>query len=445
MGENKPSVMENLGEAVYKYRAPVLAAVLIICAVFMAFLKDVKLDDDPMASMYQDGHPFLKGLTAIEKMAPRSNTLVCLLETKNGDIYNTATIKKIDEITKGLSDCEVINPTSVTSLTKGMDNYEYTANGLNIVPVMGSVWPETPEQFLALKRRVATNPMGPGKYVSYDGRSVMITANLMNAEQIAQSSWQQMDEKEKAGLTLEKYKARVEGEFDPKLMKKLLELKKKVGDKNHELLFMGEEVIKADMTRMGTTQMPVAGGVMFVLMIALVAVYFRSWQSVVISMIAMILPAGAGLGLFSLLGKSINPMAVLFPLTVAITSVAASAIVLDGYYRALAAGFDKSSAVGRAWGNVPAGLAIAAIVSLSLLAAKVSILRELGILGAISLALALLIGALAVPALAAILPEPKKALRSLEGVASALAPSGIFEKAAIVVFFGLFAFGCFAV
>jgi uncharacterized protein len=445
MGENKPSVREKLGEAVYRYRAPALAAVLIICAVFMVFLKDVKLDDDPMATMYPNGHPFLNGLNPIEKMAPRTNMLVCLLETKSGDIYNAATIKKIDEITKGLMDCEVINPTSVTSLTKGMDNYEYTANGLNIVPVMGSIWPETPEQFLALKRRVATNPMGPGKYVSYDSRAVMITASLMSVEQVAQSSWQQMDDKEKSGLTLEKYKTRVEGEFDPKLMKKLDELKKKVTDKNHGFLFMGEEVIKADMTRMGMSQMPVAGAIMFALMIALAAFYFRSWQAVVVSIIAMIFPAGAGLGLFSLLGKSINPMAVLFPLTVAITSVAASAMMLDGYYRALAAGLDKSSAVGRAWGNVPAGLGIAAFASLSLLTAKVPMLRELGVLGAISLAIALAAGFLAVPALAAILPEPKKTPRSWEAVASAIAPSGIFEKAAVAVFIGLFAFGCFAV
>jgi predicted RND superfamily exporter protein len=445
MGENKPSVKERLGLAVYKYRGPVLAAVLIICAVFMVFLKDVKLDEDPMATMYPDSHPFLKGLTAIEKMAPRTNMLVCLLETKNSDIYNAPTIKKIDEITKGLMDCEVINTTSVTSLTKGMDNYEYTANGLNIVPVMGNVWPETPDQFLALKRRVATNPMGSGKYVSYDGKAVMITATLSSPEQVAQSSWQQMDDKQKAGLVFEKYKSRVEGEFDPKLMKKLLELKKKVNDKNHELLFMGEEVIKADMTRMGMTQMPVAGGVMFILMIALVSLYFRSWQAVVISIIAMIFPAGAGLGLYSLLGKSINPMAVLFPLTVAITSVAASVMVLDGYYRALAAGCDKSSAVLRAWGNVPAGLAIASIVSLSLLAAKVSMLRELGILGAISLAIALATGCLAVPALASILPVPKKPPRSWGGIASALAPSGKFKNIAIAVFIGLIAFGCFAI
>jgi uncharacterized protein len=445
MNENKTPVKVMLGALIYQFRFFVLAAVLIICAIFMVFLKDVKLDEDPMASMYPDGHFFLKGLKPIEKMAPRTNMLVCLLEARNGDIYNDATIKKIDEITKALMDCEVINPTSVTSLTKGMDNYVFTANGLNIGSVMGSVWPETPAQFEALKERVATNPMGPGKYVSYDGKAVMITANLVSVEQMAQSTWQLLDDKQKAGRTFEKYKVDVEGEFDPKLMKKIDELKKKVDDKNYQLLFMGEEVIKADMTRMGMSQMPVAGGVMFVLMIVMVAVYFRSWQAVLISIIAMIFPAGAGLGLFSLLGKSINPMAVLFPLSVAITSVAASVLIMDGYYRAVAEGSDRISATIASWGKVPAGLAIAAVSFLSLLAAQVLMLRELGLLGAMSLAITLAVACLAVPAIASILPEPKNKPRSWDKLSSALAPTGSIKYLAIAVLVVLFALGGFAI
>lgn len=445
MKENKTPVKAVLGALIYQFRIPVLAAVLIACALCMVFLKDVKLDEDPMASMYPDGHPFLNGLKPIEKMAPRTNMLVCLLKAKNGDIYNTVAINKIDEITKALMDCEVINPTSVTSLTKGMDNYIFTANGLNIASVMGSTWPETPAQFEELKERVATNPMGPGKYVSYDGKAVMITANLMSVEQTAQSAWQLLDDKQKAGRTFEKYKADAEGEFDPKLMKKLDELKKKVNDKNYELLFMGEEVIKADMTRMGMTQMPVAGGLMFVLMIAMVAVYFRSWQAVLISIIAMIFPAGAGLGLFSLLGRSLNPMAVLFPLTIAITSVAASVLVMDGYYRAVSEGSDRISAVIASWGKVPAGLAIAAISFLALLAAKVMILREIGILGAISLLMVLAVTCLAVPAIASILPQPQNKPRSWEGISSALSPTGGIKYLAIAVLIALFALGVFSV
>jgi uncharacterized protein len=445
MNENKTPVKVMLGALVYQFRVLVLAAILIICAVCMVFLKDVKLDEDPMASMYPDGHPFLQGLRPIEKMAPRTNMLVCLLKAKNGDIYNTAAINKIDEVTKALMDCEVINPTSVTSLTKGMDNYIFTANGLNIASVMGSVWPETPAQFDALRERVATNPMGLGKYVSYDGKAIMITANLMSVEQMAQSTWQLLDDKQKAGFTFEKFKAKVEGEFDPKLMKKLDELKKKVNDKNYELLFMGEEVIKADMTKMGMTQMPIAGGVMFVLMIVMVAIYFRNWQAILISIIAMIFPAGAGLGFYSLLGMSMNPMAVLFPLSVAITSVAASVLVLDGYYRALAEGRDRISAVSASWGKVPAGLAIAATAFLSLLAAKVLMLRDLGVLGATGLAITLAIAGLGTPAIASILPEPKNKPRSWEGFASALAPTGRVKSLAIAVFAALFVLVVFTV
>jgi predicted RND superfamily exporter protein len=437
-------IKERLGSFIYTSRFPVIAAVIIVCAVFMVFLKDVKLDEDPMAGMYPAGHPLLAGLKAIEKMAPRANTLVCLLEAKNGDIYNKETIKKIDAITKSLMDCEVISPQSVTSLTKGMDNYEYTANGLDIVPVMGNVWPETPEQFAALKRRVATNPMGSGKYVSYDGKAVMITANLVSPEQAAQTAWQQMDEKQKAGLTFDKFKADVEAEFDPKLMKKLDELRNKIADGSHEILFMGEEVIKADMTRMGMTRMPVAGGIMFVLMIALIAVYFRSWQAVLISVLAMILPAGAGLGLFSLLGMSLNPMAVLFPLTAAMISVAASVVIMDGFYRSLAMDRDRVKAVAASLERLPVVLVFPILICLVKVLAKTEILRQAGTLGAISLFIILLFSTLLVPALASVLPGPSKGPRSWSVIAESLIPSGGMKGFSIAVLAVIIALGGFA-
>jgi len=138
-------------------------------------------------------------------------------------------------------------------------------------------------------------------------------------------------------------------------------------------------------------------------------------------------------------------MAVLFPLTIAITSVAASVLVMDGYYRAAAEGSDKISAVMASWGKVPAGLAIAAISFLALLAAKVLLLREIGILGAISLVMVFAVTGLAVPALASILPLPKNKPRSWEGISSALAPTGRIRYLAVAVLAALFALGVFSV
>ena len=60
--------------------------------------------------MYPSGHPFLPALQAIKKMAPEPRMLIAILEVKNGDIYNQETIRKIDRITKGLTEVEGVFP-----------------------------------------------------------------------------------------------------------------------------------------------------------------------------------------------------------------------------------------------------------------------------------------------------------------------------------------------
>ena len=82
-------------------------------------------------------------------------------------------------------DVEGVLPGGIISLTRGMDHYENTGEGLDMGSILGMRWPETEKDFEALKRKVAVNPMGPGRFVSYDGTAVMISAPLVDGNEEA--------------------------------------------------------------------------------------------------------------------------------------------------------------------------------------------------------------------------------------------------------------------
>jgi len=368
---------------ILRYRTIALIVLLVLTGFFCFQLKNIKMAADPMESMYLAGHKFLPALHAINKMAPAPRMLVCILDVKSGDIYSCETIRKIDSITRGLMGIEGILPTGITSLTMGIDHYNNTAEGLTIESILGGKWPETQKDFEVLKRKVAVNPMGPGKYVSYDGTAVMITAPLLDIEQKAQNSYNRLTEKEKVGLTFEKYKDQKKAEFNTNLLKSINELKSKEDDTNHTLYFMGEEVITAQMTKMGIEHISIAAIIMIVIVIVLLIYYFKTFLGVFVPIITMILSLLWGMGLLSLSGIKLNPMALLFPLILGVLSLAYSTLTMKQYYLLYDEIKDKKKAIAAAYENVPVSISMvtAGLITLGLCIARVPMIKDLGYLG----------------------------------------------------------------
>lgn len=393
---------------VMRYRLAALV-VLLLLTVFLGFqLKDLKLAADPLASMYPQGHAYVPTLKAIKSMAPDPHLLVCILKVKQGDIYNIETLKKIDSITKGIMDIEGIMPGGITSLTKGMVHYYNSAQGLSIESVLGGQWPQTPQEFEALKRRVAVNPMGLGRYIAYDGTAVMITAKLADINQLAQSAYDQIPEKGRPPF--EKFKKQQEARFNANLVKALDALKAKEDDARHTFLFMGQEVLTHQMTQMGAIHIGTATGVMLAIIIVLLAVYFRSAAGVVVPLLTMTVSVIWTLGLYSLARIELNPMIILFPLILGILTVALSVLVLQGYVKASHAQEDKDIAIIAAYENTPVRGAIltAALVMAGMFFTHVPMVKSLGLMSLFWLIGAYASVVLLTPSVLSFFPIPAK-------------------------------------
>ena len=356
---------------------------LALTALFSAGLARLKLCRDPLASLYLQGHPFLPALEAIEKMAPEPALLIGILEAKGGDIYNQETVAKIDRVTKRLMSTEWVLPAGVTSLTKGFTHYETSANGMEMEPVLGRTWPRTPQDFEALKRKVAINPMGPGAYVAYDGSAAMITAPLADISAHAEQAYGQLPEAERARLSRSAYVARRHGEFLASLRRLVEELRSEEEDAGHRLLFMGPQLIEADLTAMGTFQLPVAASLTFLLVIVLLAAHFRNLQGVLVPLGCLVAPVLWSLGIYSLAGKAFNPMALLFPLVLGLISLVVGALAAGTYFRLYRDDQDKNLAITAAYAtpSILAALTTAGLGILSLGITRVPLARDLGLLG----------------------------------------------------------------
>ena len=117
-----------------RFRIPVLILFLAVTALFCLQLENIRLTPDPLGSMYPAGHPFLPSLEAIGEMAPEPRMLIVIVETKQGDIYNSETIQKIDNVTRALMKIDGVLPSEITSLTRGVTDYENTSEGLAMEP-----------------------------------------------------------------------------------------------------------------------------------------------------------------------------------------------------------------------------------------------------------------------------------------------------------------------
>ncbi len=369
---------------ILKFRIPVFIILMLITGVICFQLKNMKMViKDPLTPLYPTGHIFKPVLKAANETFPLQRRLVCLLKTENGDIYNSATIKKIENITKGLLNIDGVLPSSVTSLSRGMKYFNNTAQGLYMDPIMGNTPPKTDKDFKDLKRKVAVSPMGPGKYVSYDGTTVMISALLETTDQRAKQTYKDLSDEEKEKISFEKYKRKEDDSFNSRLVKNLFELKAKEDDAGHMLFFMGEQVLTGQLQEIGKKHIPVAAGIMFTFIIIFLAFYFRTCQGLFIPLFSMIFAVIWSMGLYTWAGIEFNPMALLFPVILAALTLALSALALNKFYHEYDDNKDKHQAIKKVYSSMPvkASVITAGMIMLTMWTADVPMVKDLGSLG----------------------------------------------------------------
>src|SRR2546428_3856321 len=243
-----------------------VAAATVVLAAFMVARMHIFTN---FFDLYPPGHPYIKLYTQYRSMFGTANTLLLVVEVKNGTIFDDpATVQKVDRITVALlHDIPGVNGEQVFAITRQKIKTTLTAgSGIKVVPLMYPRVPDSKQDLDFLKIKVYTTEGVKGPFVSEDDKATLIVAGF----------WEEY--------------------FDlPTMWTKIQEIVRQESDANTDIYVTGPPILYAYFLEAGSKMAAVlAASIVMILLILWIE--FRSWQGVVIPAFSRTLSAIWGLG-----------------------------------------------------------------------------------------------------------------------------------------------------
>src|SRR5215831_11793061 len=164
-----------------RHRLAVSAVVALITFVLGGFMWFRMHIFTNFFDLYPPSHPYFKLYTQYRSMFGTANTLLLVVEVKNGTIFDDPeTVQKVERITLALlHDIPGVNGDQVLSITHPKVKTTLTAgSGIKVVPLMYPRVPETKEDLDFLKLKVYTTEGVKGPFVSEDDKATLIVAGF---------------------------------------------------------------------------------------------------------------------------------------------------------------------------------------------------------------------------------------------------------------------------
>jgi uncharacterized protein len=318
--------------------------------------------------LYPPSHPYIRLYTQYRSMFGTANTLLLVVERKNGTIFDDPeTVQKVDRITVALlHDIPGVNGDQVLSITHPKVKTTLTSGaGIKVVPLMYPRVPETKEDLDFLKLKVYTTEGVKGPFVSDDDKATLIVAGF----------WEEY--------------------FDlPTMWTKIQEIVRQESDANTKIYVTGPPILYAYFLEAGQKMAAVlAASIVMILLILWIE--FRSWQGVVIPAFSGTLSAIWGLGFGGLCNwasqyvswipaLSLDPLVLVIPLLISARAHSHSVQSMERYHEEYHRLRDRDQAIVKSYAEIyaPAMVSILAdgLAILTLLVARIPIIEKLAIL-----------------------------------------------------------------
>jgi predicted RND superfamily exporter protein len=292
-----------------------LSVVTAILAYF-ACLVDVrtKLDD-----LMPRSHPYMAIHEKYKQTFGGSNVVSIMVEVENGDIFNQATLSKVQKITRDLQKVDAVNPFQITSIaSKKLKDVHGTTDGIDFTPIMWPSLPSDEPEMLHLREAVLNNPIVYGAYVSLDLKAALITVDfydhLVDYDKVFKQVTAIVDEN-----TSPEIRVRVVGE--PVLF----------GWVQHYL----PETLKIF-------------ALTIFLLVALLFITARSWRGTILPLLAGAVSSIWALGAARLLGFNVDPLVIVVAFLITARAISHSVQLVTRFEDELRDGAQTSIAAARA-------------------------------------------------------------------------------------------------
>jgi predicted RND superfamily exporter protein len=277
-------VVEAFCKTVLRFRWPVLA-LLIAVGTFMGYkatqVRVVSITTD----VFPSTHPYVQTFMKYSDIFGGASTVLVAVEVKNGDIWNTKTLEKVQRITKAMELLPGINNYQVMSLAtkKVKVRKNDDVRGMYSDPVM---WPNVPQDqagLAKLQRTILGSRLYYGSIVSLDQKATLVAGGFF------------------------------EDQMQPEVIYKTLDdLVKKESDDNTVISVIGRPMLLGDIA----AQKPVLGKIMLftiLCMLGVLAVYFRNFVGVFAPACAALFSALVGYGFLGVIKQNFDPLVLVIP------------------------------------------------------------------------------------------------------------------------------------
>jgi len=295
--------MQKFARIIIKQRLLIVAGVAVI-TLFFAYQVIVNLRVSTVFSdLLPQKHPFINVHKDFRKLFGGANFLVIMVQVKTGDIFNTATLKKVQYITEKLETIPGVDPYKIISIaSRKLKDLRISSWGMESVPLMYPHIPEDEDSMNCLKNAIYANEMYYGLYVSFDAQKTLIFADFFEED---------MD------YTV--------------VYNALIKIRNAVEDENTTVCMVGNPIhlgIVADMTT--TMNYIIAATMLFILF--LLYITYRSFWAMIIVPLSGFVSLVWGLGFMALMRFNLDPLIFGMPFLIALMAFRHSLQLYNRYY-----------------------------------------------------------------------------------------------------------------
>src|SRR6185503_8239340 len=179
ISEQDKKALYWLGERLIDYRAPIMAVVLLVTAMFAYWAFQLKLETS-FGDLLPQSHPFVQIHNKYAGTFGGANNIQLMVEVREGNIFNVQTLARIYKITEAVDQVYGVNHNQIDSIGHRTTRYLRAQSGgfLRAEPVMIGL-PKTPDDAANIRRIVHNTESVYGLLVSLDDKAALVRANFI--------------------------------------------------------------------------------------------------------------------------------------------------------------------------------------------------------------------------------------------------------------------------
>ena len=299
-------IIERWCRQVLRHRIFSLAVIFGLTAFFGYKALSVEMYSQ-FADLLPQKHPYIQAYNHHRETFGGANIVTLVLQVKEGDIFTTEILKKIQYLTDQVDQISGVDHNQVASVSHvKIRNIKTLPGGMiRSYPVLPTDIPTDPKELEALKFEMFNNDIVFNKYVSADGKAALIFAGF-NEERL--------DYRE--------------------IHREIMRLKSEVEDENTSLYVAGEPMLKGWVWYF-TNELYMIFTVTGIFIAIALVLYFRRFYGVLLPFVTAIVQVIWGLGMVGILGYNLDPLILVVPMLITARAVSHTVQMTERYYEEL--------------------------------------------------------------------------------------------------------------